>query len=85
MFTLKIQLSHNVEYKYARLVVGGLLMNTTKATTKSTNADGRTLEEIASMFDITRERVRQIEAKALRSLRQKLTVKGIYKDILQNS
>jgi len=60
-------------------------MNTTKSTTKSTNADGRTLEEIASMFDITRERVRQIEAKVLRSLRQKLTVKGIYKNILKNS
>ena len=74
-----------MEYKYARLVVGGLLMNTTKATTKNNNSDGRTLEEIASMFDVTRERVRQIEAKALRSLRQKLTVKGIYKDILKNS
>jgi len=60
-------------------------MNKTKANTKSTNADGRTLEEIASMFDITRERVRQIEAKALRSLHQKLAAKGIGKDILENS
>ena len=60
-------------------------MNKTKANTKSTNADGRTLEEIASMFDITRERVRQIEAKALRSLHQKLLAKGIDKDILENS
>ena len=60
-------------------------MNKTKVNTKSSNTDGRTLEEIASMFDITRERVRQIEAKALRSLRQKLTAKGIYKDILKNS
>jgi len=59
-------------------------MNTSKANTKSTNTDGRTLEEIASMFDITRERVRQIEAKALRNLRQKLAVKGIDKDILEN-
>ena len=41
-------------------------MNKTKANTKSSNTDGRTLEEIASMFDITRERLRQIEAKALR-------------------
>ena len=60
-------------------------MNKTKANTKSTNWDGRTLEEIASMFEITRERVRQIEAKALRSLRQKLATKGISKDILENS
>jgi DNA-directed RNA polymerase sigma subunit (sigma70/sigma32) len=29
--------------------------------------------------------VRQIEAKALRSLRQKLAAKGIDKDILENS
>jgi uncharacterized protein YcbK (DUF882 family) len=48
-----------------------------RANNKSSNSDGRTLEEIASMFDITRERVRQIEAKALRSLRQKLAAKGI--------
>ena len=60
-------------------------MNKTKANIKSPNTDGRTLEEIASMFDITRERVRQIEAKALRSLRQKLDAKGIRKDILENS
>ena len=60
-------------------------MNKTKVLTKSTKADGRTLEEIASIFDITRERVRQIEDKALRSLRQKLAAKGINKDILENS
>ena len=59
-------------------------MNTTKATAKNTNIDGRTLEEVALMFDITRERVRQIEAKALRSLRQKLVIKNICKDILRN-
>ena len=33
-------------------------------------ADPQTLEEIADMFDITPERVRQIEAKGLRLLRQ---------------
>ena len=60
-------------------------MNKTKEKTKHTHSDMRTLEEIASMFDITRERVRQIEAKALRSLRQKLAAKGIGKDILENS
>ena len=34
-------------------------------------ADGcpRTLEEVGSMFTVTRERIRQIEAKALRKLR----------------
>jgi RNA polymerase primary sigma factor len=29
----------------------------------------RTLEEVGKVFDITRERIRQIEAKALRKLR----------------
>lgn len=31
----------------------------------------RTLEEVGKVFRVTRERVRQIEAKALRKLRQK--------------
>lgn len=31
-----------------------------------------TLEEIAQMFDVTRERIRQIEAKALRKVGAKL-------------
>ena len=60
-------------------------MNTTKATAKNTITDGRTLEEIAMMFDITRERVRQIEAKAIRRLRQKLVTKDIRMDILRDS
>ncbi|MHC1773323.1 MAG: RNA polymerase sigma factor RpoD/SigA [Flexilinea sp.] len=34
-----------------------------------TDGEERTLEEVSRMFDITRERVRQIEAKALRKLR----------------
>ena len=31
----------------------------------------RTLEEVGQMFNLTRERIRQIEAKALRRLRSK--------------
>lgn len=34
--------------------------------------DALTLQEIASMMDLTRERVRQIEARALMKLRKKL-------------
>ena len=36
-----------------------------------------TLQEVADCFDITRERVRQIEAKALRKIRIKLINRGI--------
>jgi len=43
----------------------------------------RTLEEIASMFDVTRERVRQIEAKALKKVRQRLISRSISNDILK--
>jgi RNA polymerase primary sigma factor len=34
--------------------------------------DGHTLEEIGTRFAVTRERIRQIEAKALRKLRHPL-------------
>ena len=34
-----------------------------------TDGTGRTLEEVGRMFNVTRERVRQIESKALRMLR----------------
>ena len=66
--------------QYARLFIGGFFMNTKPNTNSQVN---RTLEEIADMMDITRERVRQVETKALRRLRQKLASKGIGKDILE--
>jgi DNA-directed RNA polymerase sigma subunit (sigma70/sigma32) len=43
----------------------------------SSNLRELTLQEVADYFDITRERVRQIEAKALRKMRIKLFQKGI--------
>ncbi|SMC83019.1 sigma factor-like helix-turn-helix DNA-binding protein [Polynucleobacter kasalickyi] len=55
-------------------------MNTKPNTNSEAN---RTLEEIADMMDITRERVRQIETKALIRFRQKLASKGITKDTLE--
>jgi DNA-directed RNA polymerase sigma subunit (sigma70/sigma32) len=44
-----------------------------------------TLQEIADVMSLTRERVRQIEAKAIRKLRQKMTeLKIDQKDLLSN-
>ena len=44
-----------------------------------------TLQEIADAMSLTRERVRQIEAKAIRKLRQKMTEQKIdQKDLLSN-
>ena len=37
--------------------------------TEELNLRPRTLEEVGKEFDVTRERIRQIEAKALRKLR----------------
>ena len=42
----------------------------------------RTLEEVGLMFDVTRERIRQIEAKALRKLRHPSRSKKV-KDYLE--
>ncbi|HAV91125.1 MAG TPA: RNA polymerase subunit sigma-70, partial [Eubacterium sp.] len=41
----------------------------------------RTLEEVGKVFDVTRERIRQIEAKALRKLKNPVRSKKI-KDFL---
>jgi RNA polymerase primary sigma factor len=37
----------------------------------------RTLEEVGRMFNVTRERIRQIEAKALRKLRHPSRMKSL--------
>lgn len=41
------------------------------------NKQGCTLEEIADLYGCTRERVRQIEAKALAKLRRELIRRGV--------
>jgi RNA polymerase primary sigma factor len=49
------------------------------------NGMPRTLEEVGRMFNITRERVRQIEAKALRKLRHPTRVRKlqVFKDLIE--
>jgi len=42
-----------------------------------------TLEEVGKEFDVTRERVRQIEAKAMRKLRKKFGIKEKEKETNQ--
>lgn len=41
----------------------------------------KTLEEVGEHFGVSRERIRQIEQKAIRKLRWLLTVKGKYRNI----
>ena len=38
---------------------------------------GKTLEEVGNEFNVTRERIRQIEAKALRKIKRSSTGKGL--------
>ena len=56
-------------------------MSKIRITNGHTRADARqmhlTLQEVAEALNLTKERVRQIEAKALLNLRKKLPVKGI--------
>ena len=47
--------------------------------------DGMTLDEIAKHFGLTRERIRQIEAKALRKVRNRLRARGLtLRDFIQS-
>lgn len=41
---------------------------------------GMTLEEVAELLGVTRERVRQIEAKAFMKIRKRLRLRGINAD-----
>jgi len=45
--------------------------------------DGRTLEEVGQMFEVTRERIRQIEAKGLRKLRSPNNLK-VFSSLMDN-
>jgi RNA polymerase primary sigma factor len=54
-------------------VLGGLTAREAKVLRMRFGIDmntDHTLEEVGKQFDVTRERIRQIEAKALRKLRQ---------------
>lgn len=45
------------------------------------DCEPKTLEEIGLIFGVTRERIRQIETKAMRKLRWHIMVKGKYRSI----
>ena len=51
-------------------------MKTSSTTTKQTGQDGQTLQEIATSMDLTRERIRQIEGKALTKAKRILLKQG---------
>ena len=52
-------------------------MTTLQTSTNQAGRDGLTLEEIASMMDLRRERIRQIEIKALIKAKYLLGVRGL--------
>ncbi|QWD20213.1 hypothetical protein G6689_02290 [Polynucleobacter paneuropaeus] len=51
-------------------------MKSPSTTTKQPGQDGQTLQEIATSMDLTRERVRQIEGKALTKAKRILLKQG---------
>jgi len=51
-------------------------MKTSSTNTKQTGQDGQTLQEIATSMDLTRERIRQIEGKALTKAKRILLKQG---------
>jgi len=57
-------------------------LRTIKPTYKQCAQGGLTLIEIASMMDITKERVRQIETRALLKLRRNVQAAGLNPTIL---
>ena len=71
----------NRGYLFLRATAKGDAMNKIRIASGHTRTDARqmhlTLQEVADLLDLTKERVRQIEAKALLNLRKKLQAKGI--------
>jgi DNA-directed RNA polymerase sigma subunit (sigma70/sigma32) len=68
-------------YLFSIQLIKGDAMSKIRIASGHTRTDARqmhlTLQEVADMLDLTKERVRQIEAKALLNLRKKLQAKGI--------
>ena len=85
-----MDLSHKVKrecvmlnrgYLFSAQPVKGDAMSKIRIANGHTRTDARqmhlTLQEVADMLDLTKERVRQIEAKALLKLRKKMIEAGI--------
>ena len=71
----------NRGYLFLRATAKGDAMSKIRMTSGHTRTDARqmhlTLQEVAEALNLTKERVRQIEAKALLKLRKKLIEAGI--------
>lgn len=71
----------NKGYLFLGATAKGDAMSKIRMTNGHTRTDARqmhlTLQEVAEALNLTKERVRQIEAKALLNLRKKLQAKGI--------